>query len=465
MKIKLQGINSQAFFNILSTVLTTGINVITLSIFTRLLGAENYGKYSIYSTWVSLFSSFMSLQLGSCLSVARYDYKHEYNLYNKNNLLLGTFVSVFVILIGFLFKDGLSKILGYPPYIVILMFVNAFISFITGYYSSILIYDKKTHINFIISLATSTASILLSILFIKYIKFEELYIGRVIGSIIPGLITAIIIWIAIFIKGKGKLKIEHWKYSLAYGLPLVLHIISHDILSQSNKLMLKYMGIGDTSVGLYSYYSNLVSVLSIIIVALNTSWVPFYFDDLNANDIPKIRKRTKDYMELVAVLTIGFILLSREVAKLFSSNDFWREIDIIPLLVLPIYIMYMYQFPVNFEYYNKKTIMISIGTICSGVTNILCNFILIPKYGMYGSAISTIISYIVLFVVHFVIANNIKEMKFHVKLSDYCIYFVLVMISIAIFYLFKESWIIRWLIGIFIGLYELIKIIKRKTIF
>ena len=40
--------NQMAFFNILGPVILNGVNFFTVPVFTRLLGAENYGVISLY---------------------------------------------------------------------------------------------------------------------------------------------------------------------------------------------------------------------------------------------------------------------------------------------------------------------------------------------------------------------------------------------------------------------------------
>ena len=48
--------NRSAFYNILGPVILNGINFFTIPIFTRLLGPEQYGVVSVYTTWVGIFS-------------------------------------------------------------------------------------------------------------------------------------------------------------------------------------------------------------------------------------------------------------------------------------------------------------------------------------------------------------------------------------------------------------------------
>ena len=457
--------NKQFFYNILSRVTSILISTITLGLFTRLLGAEQYSLYSMFSTWSAIIVPIMCLEMASSLSVAYYDFKDDYENYQKSILLLGTILFIIFTVVGIVFCKPLSKLLFYSEDIVIVLIIYSFANFITSFVQNVLMYKKKAKENFFISLIINVSGVLLSYYLITNGSFNELYKGRIYGYAIPYIIAGIIFWCLIVFRNKKGVNTKYWKYAVSYGLPVVLHILSHDALNQSNKIMLQNLGYAGSALGVYSFYQSLVTVLSTLCMALNSSWIPFYYDFLTEGNKEVLKKKTNNYMELFTVLTVGFVLLSREVSYLFATEEFWSGINVIPLLVLPIYLMFMYQFPVNFEYYCKKTKMIPIGTICSGLANIALNYFLIPKYGFYGSSIATIISYCVLFIIHYIISINIKEKEFNLTIKDYLPGLLMVLLSVVCFYILSDLWIIRWIIGAALGIYELRKIIKRKQIF
>ena len=139
--------------------------------------------------------------------------------------------------------------------------------------------------------------------------------------------------------------------------------------------------------------------------------------------------------------------------------------NVIPVLVIGIYFIFMYQFPVNFEFFHKKTKIIAVGTFSAAIVNIILNMFLIPKSGMYGAALATAVSYGLLFVAHYVIAVNMRGVKFHMDLKNFIPGLITVFIFSRLFYVADSFWIFRWILGISIGAFEMFKIIKRKRIF
>lgn len=458
--------NKQIIFNSLSTVLLTGINFFTTPIFTRLLGAAQYGKYNVYNSWVAILLPIVCLETHACIGPGKYKYENEYTKFKKNLLYFGCTTSICFFVIFLIFRKSISLLLGFSETMVIVLIVFSIASYIVEYVKNINAFEKKAEINFIISAFLVISSSILSIILIKNNIFGELFEERALGAAIPYILFSLA-FLGFFILKNRKIEIDFsmWKYALLYGYPIVFHLLSYDALNQANKLLLEYLGYEGVTVGVYSFMQVFSSAVVTIMYALNNSWCPFYYDDLNKQDIEKINRKVKNYIELFTVICIGFILLSREVCYLFATEEYMFGINLLPIFISITYLTFMYQFPVNFEYYNGKTKLITIGTIIAGLANIIFNYLLIPEFGMYGSAIASLISYLILFCCHFVMANRIEEMHFHVKIKDFMCGVVCLIISYMLFFFAKDLWIVRWLIGAIIGLYELLKIIKRKSIF
>lgn len=458
-------INKITFMNICSTILLQGITFFTAPVFTRILGAEQYGKYSVFSSWSVIFSCIMGFGVGSTLATGKYQFRELYYEFRSSILLLGTVLCMGISLLGVLFIKPLSILLGYSPWIIILLFASAFSHFIIGFAQGVYIYEKEAGKNFILSIMLSICSVVLSIVLILKFPDNHKFMGRVFGSLVSYIVAAGIVWCTIYLKKPIGIKKEYCQFALIVGLPTVFHTLAHNILTQSDRVMMWYMGISDTEIGIYSIYYTFSGVMSTILHALNTSWCPFYYDDVDTKNWKVLNKKCKHYIELFTIITFGFLLLSREVGYILAGKEFWSGIDSIPIIVLSVYFTFMYQFPVNFEFFHKKTKIIAIGTLGAAMVNIFLNWAMIPQWGMYGAAIATALSYGVLFIFHYQIAAHMKEQAYHLKLTIFIPGVIVIGIGMALFYILANKWYIRWLLGALLGSYELWKIIKRKTIF
>lgn len=156
---------------------------------------------------------------------------------------------------------------------------------------------KKAHMNFAISVMVAIAGIILSLLFLYKGNFTEktLYYGRAYGSAIPYIILGVVIGIVYILQGKTLYSKTYWKFCLPLCLPMVFHGLSQLVLGQADKVMLKGM-MSDSIVGIYSFTFTFAHIMNIIYNAFNNTWVPFYYDDVKANKIEAIHKRSKNYI-------------------------------------------------------------------------------------------------------------------------------------------------------------------------
>ena len=225
------------------------------------------------------------------------------------------------------------------------------------------------------------------------------------------------------------------------------------------------MGIERSEIGIYSLFYTLSSVLSIVLNALNTSWCPFYYDDLDTRSDDRLKRKCKNYVELFTILTCGFLMFSREVSYILADDSYRTGIDVIPMIVISVYFTFMYQFPVNFEFFHKKTNVIALGTLGAAMVNFLLNYIMIPLWGMYGAALATALAYGALFLLHYWIVTHKLPVRFHLNAVVFLPGLIVVSLGIVIFYTLAEACYIRWGVGVLLGVYELARIFERKTIF
>ena len=129
------------------------------------------------------------------------------------------------------------------------------------------------------------------------------------------------------------------------------------------------------------------------------------------------------------------------------------------------YMVFLYSFPVNFQFFYNRTLNIAIGTCLSALINIILNFILIPPYGMYGAAIATLIAYISLFAFHQIIARYVIGRPYHFGYKDYWLALVFIAVNVAMVYLLNDYWIVRWIAAAVVGFVLVARIIKNKKIF
>lgn len=467
LNLRSKSVNSQFVYNFLGTVIGSGISFLTMPIFTRLLGASQYGCFSVYSSWVSIFSCFMGLSVYSSIATGRLKFKDDYTKFRSSVLIEGSVFCIFVFSLGLLLYGIISKINKLPFFIYLVLLTEAFSTFVLTYVTTCWIHEKEARKHFYFSLVKVVLTTALSLfLLIKWNSlWGELYFGRVIGIAFPQIIVAVFLWLGVFKTKPVGYNKEYWTYGLGFGLPMVFHTLSHQVLTQSDRIMMENMGTSDSEIGIYSFFYVFTSILLILRTALNNAWEPFYYDDLNQHNYEKLNKKIFNFCQIFVGLCCGFLLLSREVVRVFASDEYWIGMPILPIFVVMIYSIFIYQFYVNYEFFNAQPKIIAFGTCITAIANIGLNFLLIPRFGMYGAAFASLFSYMLLATAHIIIVHVWKLPHYPLTSKPVFGGLLVVLVFSALYYWFKDLILIRWLLAMVVGLMMIISIYRRKTVF
>jgi O-antigen/teichoic acid export membrane protein len=112
----------------------------------------------------------------------------------------------------------------------------------------------------------------------------------------------------------------------------------------------------------------------------------------------------------------------------------------------------------NYSFYRKKTGLISIATLSAGGINIGLNYWLIPIFGYIAAAYTTLVSYFLLFLFHFLTVKYVLKEKSIISISSVLSNFIWVILVVIIFIytnqyvnIFIISFLLKLLFILFIG--------------
>ena len=462
--------NKLAFFNILGPVILNGINFFTIPLFTHLLGKENFGVVSLYTTWMQVLTVVMGVQTAGTVATARVHIpEEERDRYYSSVLFLSCLSSAGVCaLVALLFRP-ISAFTGFNGTVITLLLAHSFGASMITFATTKLIQNKQAVANFAVSVLASVSSVALALLLVYRARTDaELYTGRMIGYAAPNFILGTALLCLFFVRGKTGFHRDYWRFCLPLCLPLVLHSLSQIALSHADIVMIRSLLADDGAVGVYSAAFNVAHVINIIYLALNNTWVPLYYDHMKKGDTEAVDRHSRNYMALFTVLAMGFMLLSPEVyGVLIRDASFAEGRVLLPVMTMSFYLIFLYSFPVNYEFYHKKSGMIAVGTCSAAVVNIIANYFLIKAFGVMGAAVATMLSYAALFAFHHVIAGRlIKGGNYHFRLRRFLPGLAAVGACMAVCYLLDGVWIARWGIGAALGAYLIYRVvIRQKSIF
>lgn len=450
------------FIFTIGNVLLQGLAFITLPIYTRIISKEVFGQFNLYISWISIISLIIGLQLSGSLGVAKIKYKEKYDEYTVNILTISNIFFFIVFIVSYFIREYLSLIFSFSENYVVLMILQSYLGYLSGFLSGYFIQLQKTTIAFFLSLFGAITNVVLSISLVYYL--DDDFLARVVGNITPAIIVSLITFIYFYKKKNIIYKKEYLFWGLSISLPLIFHQLGHNILNQFDRIMIGKM-MTFKEVAVYSFGYNIGLVIQIVLHSINTAWIPWFFD-AKKNNNEELHYYISRYIAIGVFLTLGYLTIFPELAYIMGGEQYRDSITFISLIIISYFFVFLYTFPVNIQFYNENTKFIPFGTLFAGVLNIVLNFLMIPKLDIYGAALATIISYLVLLVIHHLLTKKLYNYK-EVTAKKYFFLIVIVISYSLLMNYFIDSLVIRWSLGIVVLIFyvvyykkDLIKLIK-----
>lgn len=397
---------------IVCSFMTNALNFITAPIFTRIMPKEAYGEYNNFISWYGIISCIVGIALSTTIMRARYDFKDEFKSYITSMMMLAT-VHVFILyIVAWGFRDKLTSYLNMNMFYITLIFICSLFQIVNGIFQTIqrLEYKYKTSVflTFATALMTSVASVIL------VLYWDDKLLAKVIGSQVPSLIVYSGIYIY-FLSQWQKPRLVHWKYAYGIALPFIPHMLAGSMLSSLDRVMITDLR-GAEETATYSVAGNCLAIMSIFSTSINAAIQPWLAERLYKREYVEIKKKVSIALTLFAMICGYLIILAKEVIFIIGGEKYKAAVAIMLPLVIGCMSQYIYTFYVSVEQFEKKTVGMAVATVATAFVNWGLNRIFIPRYGYVAAAYTTMISYLFLLAVHYLLVCRLRlQMIYNTK--------------------------------------------------
>jgi O-antigen/teichoic acid export membrane protein len=238
---------------------------------------------------------------------------------------------------------------------------------------------------------------------------------------------------------KGKWNSAAFMEMFWFAMPMLPNGIAYLIVEVSDKFLMRILLDKDT-LGIYSANYKFGTILLFLVVAFRSAWQPFFLKIAERPEAKEVYARVLTYFCLTGVLliiSVSYLIDYVVQIPLFGTvtilgSQYWSGINVIPV-ILTSYLFY--GFYVNFTvgiYIQKRAGLMIIFTGLAAVVNIAANLWLMPRYGIMGAALATLLSYLVMAGSIFIANQKIYGVKY-----DYGrVIFLLVLLCAMLFILY-----------------------------
>ncbi|MBO4693934.1 MAG: polysaccharide biosynthesis protein [Clostridia bacterium] len=446
---------------VLVTVVDSAISVITQPFVNRILTEEQVGIYNIYNTWISVFRVIITLNLFcGVYDVLLVENKDDQNSVQSSLFVLSSIITAAFFVIVLLALKPVSFLLGLKPIYMIVMFISIFSEMVMQFYIVPLRINYKYIQYAIYVMGAFFVKSILTVLLAYYIKSDRV-LGRILGFALPMLILAVVFIILMVREKSNKGVTKYWKQSLKFNLPLIPHYLSTIILASSDKVMLQHLS-SEYYVGIYSVVYAFSSLSLIIFTAINNSYTPWAYEALREKNYPALRKRTNLIIFVSVLFCLMLMLFAPEGVYILGGKSYLKALPIVPILICGIFFSSFYFIFSNVEFINKRTKIVFPITLLGSAVNIGLNWLLIPKYGYFAAAYTTLIGYVIIAVCHYFYSRHIlKDRAFDMR-TLLMIILLLAAGTVASIILYNSVFWMRYLMILVFGV--LFVILFKKTL-
>jgi O-antigen/teichoic acid export membrane protein len=373
------------------SLLQRAIGFFLLPLYTSYLGTEDYGTVNVVTSYAAFLGIFCILGLNGAGQRIHFKYPGE----AARRELWGTLlifvlatslcvVSLLTVLHAVLVDPFLPGI-DFWPYAALALLIMG-LGPVYSLYQSLLLsqqdgarYSLNAFVYFIVNLA-------LTLVFVVGFRMKA------VGVLSATAVTAFAFFLHSLLAFTGEVR---WRWSapliresLAYSLPMLPHLAASWAMVFVDRLLLNYYDT-TASVGIYSVGLQIANVIGAVTVAFNQAYSPWFLEKMEqrAPGRARVVLFSKFLVVVYGWLALTLSFFAPEILAVMVSSryhDGWR---VVPFVAFSAALCGLYFIFVN-PLFIKRTGLVPVVTALSGVSGIVLNLALIPRWGMIGAGIS-----------------------------------------------------------------------------
>ncbi len=389
------------FFASLSPLFGMLQTLLLVPFITKLMGSELYGVWVQFGVTVSLAGLIIGLNLGHCMYRFLPSMKNQEQLGGSfaaissiafmMSLTIGTFLVVLRKQVSpFLFGD--IKYSNVVIYLSIFILLDAIFAKYTTFLKARRYFREESFISILRPVCVTIVLVC--------VTFKTRSISAVIAAylVVQFFITfGTFVFVHKSIIGIYKPKFGNIPEYLRFGIPLLPVVLGYWIVNTSDRYLIMYFEDA-SSVGIYSVAYAVASVPVLIMMPVFSVLLPdlsALYDEGQIEELVRRFSRVQKYFFAFGIPSIlGVSILSKPLIRLFSTSQFVSAYSIMFVVLPGLFLFVVLHLHTQLLNVLKRTRLLSLVWIGMAVLNFIMNIILIPRIGIMGAAVSTLLSYL-----------------------------------------------------------------------
>lgn len=406
--------------------LTKVFSFLMLPVYTKWLNPTDYGTSDMISVYASLLTGLITL----CISEAMFVFPKNATRKNRTGylsssllyslvLLLITGIIFYLIKTVFFNENIQNTFFSYTWSIYAIIF-STFLQTLTQQFSLAI---GKLSVYSFTGLIYSVSLAIFSILLLPQYKVDGYILSMILANIISIIYTFIFSKSYIYFDFK-EIKFSYYKEMALYSIPLIPNSIMWWVVSAINRPLLEeYDSLA--ALGIYAVANKFPSIISMVFTFFAQSWQISVFEEFYKDGFKLFYNKTFKFL-FITLMTVALILtiFSEKILSITTTPEFYKAKELFPYLTISVVLNSISAYFGTIFSVIKKSKYFFYSSIYAAITAILLNFILIPKFGLKGAAIASLVSFFIM-----ALSRYLFTMKY-ITIKYSFIYYALILVFI-----------------------------------
>ncbi len=429
-KLFIENFIAYGFINVLNKI----VPLLLLPVVTRLLpDTSAFGIFDMFSVIVGFATPLAILGLYDAMFREYFEkddqqYKYDVTTTTQRIILASsTVLTIILILFNSLFSKLFFGTQEHKDIIVYSAIAVIFSANLTPIQAPTRMLNRRKA--FVISgLVGSVGNYLIAILLIS---LGYSYYALIYASIFINIIMVLFFWIQnkqFFLRGKFDKKIAKELFKI--GLPLVPTFVIYWVYNSMDRIMITNF-LGTSELGIYAIGARIAHISQLVYMAFAGGWQYFAFSTMKDGDQVDLTSRVFEYLGIISFAFFLLILpFNQLIFNLFFEGDYTKGSIVFPYLFLSPLLLMLFQTAGNQFLVVKKSYLSTLSLSIGAGLNVLLNYFLIPRIGIVGASMATLIGYVTSVIIVVLITQKMKLFKIKFR---FIIVSIFVVVDLIIF--------------------------------
>lgn len=446
MENKYKRLAKNSFWTLLGNTGSKVLGFLLLPLYTRWLGTAGFGESDLVTTYSTFLVYVMTMCVGDAIFVFT---KNEDDEKKKVYFSTSLFFVFGILLVWLIIWSGLDTFFS------VCNITNSFANnlwliygivvttFLQQYFQQFILSLEKIKLYSLTGIIHTLLIFLFSYWLIPFMGVR----GYMLAIIYSNFFTAI--YCFFFSRSYSFLSIRRFEYNriyevLKYSIPLIPNGIMWWLVSALNRPVMEY-NLDYSAIGIYAVANRFPSVIMMVFTVFSIAWNISVFEEYDKKDYEDFYKKTFRILFFVIIIIASIVIISSEmIVTIFAAPAFheaWKYMVI--LIIGSVFSCLSSFFGTNFTVV-KQSKYYFYSSVWGALTAIVLNFILIPLFGLWGTAISMMMSFTVMMVSRYV--YSLKYIS--ASLMKYILLYVFILGAVSIIVLFFDAFIVKIMLSI-----------------